>query len=246
MNSAATAERVGAALQRMAAPVGACSSSVAIETVGRAADRAAGLAAAAHALAAVGCATPAVVGHESDGRPRWPRDHTGSIAHAGHVAVAVVADTSVVTALGVDVELAGALPARDADAVLDVDEQAFVARASHPDHLATLLWSAKEAAFKAWSTATDGRLGDVDPADIHVTLDEHRRDGAPTAVRVDARGALAGRITKIGPLLGWCVRERDYVLVLLCAAAVDARRGQPVDGIASAAITTPSAANATT
>ena len=216
-----------------------------VDGEGRTADRAAGLRVAAVAMFEATGARPEIAGHHPDGRPRWPDAATGSIAHAGGIALAAVracrsSTRSRVAAVGVDIEIAGALPATDAGLVLDATERAAVAADRRPDHLATMIWSAKEAAFKAWCEATDGGLGTVDPVDIHVEFGP-LRDGL-RAVRVHANGSLATPVAPVGPVTGWCAETGGYVLVVVSARG--AHHG--VDGMASAAITKPSAANATT
>ena len=214
-----------------------------VDGEGRTADRAAGLRVAAVAMFEATGARPEIAGHHPDGRPRWPDAATGSIAHAGGIALAAVRACRSSTrsrVVGVDIEIAGALPATDAGLVLDATERAAVAADRRPDHLATMIWSAKEAAFKAWCEATDGGLGTVDPVDIHVEFGP-LRDGL-RAVRVHANGSLATPVAPVGPVTGWCAETGGYVLVVVSARG--AHHG--VEGMASAAMTNPSAANATT
>jgi phosphopantetheinyl transferase len=239
---------------------------VAVTEPGRAGDTAAGRRAAATALELLDATRPghiarhADIGRHDDGRPAWPVGFTGSIAHAGDLAAAALATATLVDpavadappaggpgaerAVGVDVEVSDALPASDAALVLDDAERAAVAQAADPDRLATLLWSAKEAAYKAWHTATDGGLVAVDPVDIHIDLlpaDPAVPDGLPQ-VRATANGRLAGPVEPVGALHGWWSEDAGYVAVLLTSARRAARasaRGphQGRDGIASAATT---------
>ena len=133
---------------------------------GAEADRAAGRRAMAAALSRAGAPRP-VEGHEPDGRPRWPAGWSGSVAHGAGWAVAAV--TSADRMVGVDVERAGALALEDAVLVLDEREREVASAAADPAAMATVLWSAKESAFKAWSTAAGGLAG-VDPVDIHIDI----------------------------------------------------------------------------
>jgi 4'-phosphopantetheinyl transferase EntD len=277
----------GSGLDRLADPAWACGVALVFAEVrepGRAGDTAAGRRAASAALDRLDADAPGLaggtiaghtagrgeIGRHDDGRPAWPAGLTGSIAHAGGLAVAAVARpvrtaaadpvrSAGERAVGVDVEVAGALPAADAALVLDPGERAEVAQSPHPDRLATLLWSAKEAAYKAWHTATDGGLVGVDPVDIHVELVHSgpagRTDPPPAAgvgrVRATAAGRLAAEAEPVGDLHGWWVEDAGYVAVLLVSARRAARasaRGphQGCDGMASAATTKPSAANAST
>lgn len=137
---------------------------------GRDAERRAGAAAAEDALRRGGAAVARVLGHEPDGRPAWPAGWTGSISHGGGVAVSVVRRTDLPSGqgLGVDVEVSGGLPLDDARVVLTPRELAGVGSGALPEP--TVVWAAKEAAFKAWSHAAAG-LGDVDPLDISIELE---------------------------------------------------------------------------
>jgi hypothetical protein len=216
---------------------------VPVAGTGRAADTAAGRRAAAAALHAVHSTHPVVDTHHADGRPCWPADATGSIAHADGLAVAVADRVGCV--VGIDLERSGALPAADAAVVLARHEQALVDAHEAPDHEATRVWAAKEAAFKAWCEATDGGLGTVDPIDLLVDLGPDDRGLRPVVVH--ATGALAAPTASIGPLTGWCADTGDHVVVLVSSERA-ANRGahHGVDGIASAPTTNPSAANAST
>ena len=203
---------VTAVLERLGRRAGVSVALVNIDAPGRASDRAAGLAAAAGALRAASCSPPSLRGHADDGRPLWPHGFTGSIAHAGSVAVAAASPAATFAAVGIDIERAAALPALDAIGVLSARENALVAVHEQPDAMATLMWSAKESAFKAWSTATDGGLGDVDPVDLRVEIDlDH---GAFT---VTACGALHEPTAGVGALRGVFETVDGYVLTLATA-----------------------------
>jgi 4'-phosphopantetheinyl transferase EntD len=125
--------------------------------------------------------------------PRWPAGFVGSIAHDASLAVAVASRRELAVTVGIDIERHDALDPHDAELVLTAGEREF---AGGDPVATTLLWCAKEAAYKAWCTALDIELDAVDPRDIHVTAI------APAACRVDARGALAARVASIGALDG--------------------------------------------
>ncbi|MEO8696266.1 MAG: 4'-phosphopantetheinyl transferase superfamily protein [Acidimicrobiales bacterium] len=162
---------------------------------------AAGLA-ALHALALAGCTAtqlPPRAGH----RPAWPIGFVGSIAHDNALAVALVARRDVVRTLGVDVERHDALAVDDARVVLCDDELDFV---GDDAALATLLWSAKESAYKAWCTALDVDLERVDPRDIRVAVLGRRE------LEIGAVGELQERVAPIGALQGRSVRVGDLAI----------------------------------
>ena len=201
------------ALAAVAARVGGNAASVSVDGGSRDAERAAGERATAVALAAAGSPDHRLAGRAADGCPRFPSGYAGSIAHAAGVAVAVVAPrTPAHAAVGIDVEVSGALCVHDAELVLDPRERALVAAHPRPDWSATLLWSAKEAAFKAWSAATGG-LGRVDPVDISVTVDEQA-----ATVEVVATGPLRQVVDPFGAAVG-AYGEADGLLLTLVRVA---------------------------
>jgi 4'-phosphopantetheinyl transferase EntD len=176
---------------------GARGVAVPIWGTGRAADRRAATEAVAAALAASGADERTLLGHGTDGRPLWPTGWSGSISHGAGIAIAVAAPaTAGRVGIGVDVESVCGLSVEDARVVLSADEIARVAAGS--PHDPTIVWSAKEAAFKAWSHAA-GPLPPVDPVDIAVSV-THRRLGEWDVV-VEARGslrsALADQVTAV-------------------------------------------------
>jgi 4'-phosphopantetheinyl transferase EntD len=167
---------------------------------GRAADRAAGRVAAQNAFARAGAHGLGVFGNAPDGRPQWPPGWAGSIAHGAGVAVAAVGRTH--RAVGIDVERSGALSLEDSRLVLAPAELDLAEGAADPAAIATLLWSAKEAAFKAWSGACGGLHG-VDPVDILVDVDV---DDCTVAARyavgdTEVHQRLVGRLATVGDVL---------------------------------------------
>ncbi len=237
-----------AAARLLAERTGLTIALVPIADAGRAADSVGGQHAAGKALGASGFPYGFDGRHRDDGRPIWPAEYTGSIAHAGAIAAAAVlalprraAVRQPARGVGIDIEIECALPAADATAVLGHGERALVIGADRPDALATMLWSAKEAAYKAWCEALDGHIGTVDPVDIQIEI------GAPVdglqPILARPRGALATTLAGFDPAVGWCAAADGYVLVAVSVGAAP-RHGD--DGIASEAITSPSAANATT
>jgi 4'-phosphopantetheinyl transferase EntD len=207
------------ALTALAARVGGCVASASVDGRSRVAEREAGERAAATALAAAGSAEVRLIGRAADGCPLFPTGYAGSIAHSDRVAVAVAAArTAATAAFGIDVETAGALAASDAELVLDESERAVVGAHARPDWCATLLWSAKEAAFKAWSAATGG-LGRVDPVDISVSLDE-----AAATVEIRATGPLRDVVAPYATAAG-AYAEADGMVVILVRVAQPAPAG---------------------
>ena len=194
-----------------------------------AAQRTSGRVAAAMALHALGVAETRV-GRDDLGRPIWPHGSLGSISHGAGLAVAAVSTTARHLAVGVDVERRGALPLADALVVLSRRERALVVGlpGREADELATALWSAKEAAFKAWDAWSGGLLSGVDPTDLTI---EPQPGGAlsvrpsPTLVLELARRSIPGPPA----LRGGAVRLGAATVSLLVACrgdwVVSGRRG---------------------
>jgi len=111
---------------------------------------AAGRACARRALALLGapvCALPA----DADRVPRWPAEVAGSITHALDYVAAAVAWQRDHRSLGIDAELLGRVEPGLEHLIATAGERDWLAAHPEPrrDELRTLLFSAKEAAFKA-------------------------------------------------------------------------------------------------
>ena len=189
-------------------PEFACSTTVPLDR-SPAAHHDAGRQVALHALARVGCALTELPATTTR-RPRWPSGFVGSIAHDDAMAIAVAARTDATAAIGIDVERHDALSPVDAAVVLRDDELEFIG--SDPA-LATLLWSAKESAYKAWCTGVDADLDHVDPRDVHIGRVD---SGSADAVHLVARavGDLAARVAAVGALQVRSLRAGDLVITV--------------------------------
>jgi 4'-phosphopantetheinyl transferase EntD len=132
----------------------------------------------------------------ASGAPLWPAGVVGSLAHDADYAVAAVARTRDVTALGIDIEPAELLPPDVLELVVTPQERA---RLSDDPYGGRLLFLAKEAVYKA-----------VHPLD-RMFLDHHD-------VEVDLRGHKAhvrnGRVVDL---------RFGIATHLLCLAFVAAR-----------------------
>jgi len=105
-----------------------------------------------------------------DRSPEWPAGVVGSITHTrGHVAVAL-ARADVVRGLGLDVEQAEPLKHRLWDMICTAEDVAMLAKYPERERsrLAKLVFSAKEAAYKAQFAITEQFLGF---SAMHIDLD---------------------------------------------------------------------------
>jgi 4'-phosphopantetheinyl transferase EntD len=125
-----------------------------------------GRACARAALARLGL-PPVPIPRGPRGEPQWPDGVTGSITHCTGYRACAVARSTEVAALGIDAEPAAALPARVLPAVATAAERAWLAErmAVAPEVCwDTLLFSAKESAYKAWFPLTGTPVGFADLA----------------------------------------------------------------------------------
>ena len=142
---------------------------------------------ARRALARIGM-PPIPIVPDPDGAPRWPTGVVGSITHCAGYRAAAVARSSDLLGLGIDAEPHAAVPAEALDLIArDEERERLLALADErPNlHWDRILFSAKEAVFKAWFPLTGSWL---DFEDVSITL---RLDGTFGACLRDAD--LSGR-----------------------------------------------------
>ena len=124
----------------------------------------------------------------SDRRPVLPGGVSGSLAHDDTFAVAVVAPTPVVGALGVDIEPATPLDPRISTRILRLDD---------PEIEPHLAFTLKEAVYKAWSGAGGAVL---DHHDVRLAV-----SGTPDGLEscafrgtiLEASRAISGRCARV-------------------------------------------------
>ncbi|CAG0939179.1 4'-phosphopantetheinyl transferase Npt [Gammaproteobacteria bacterium] len=157
-----------------------------------------GRACARRALRSLGL-PPVAVAVGARREPCWPAGIVGSISHAGGLAVAAAARSSMLAALGLDIEAAEALdPGLIATVCRPEETRRLPANATAAAAEALLLFSAKEAVYKAlWPLVR--RF--IDFQDVAIILDADRGgfrvrahgDNCPAAL---AEG-LQGRIRRL-------------------------------------------------
>jgi 4'-phosphopantetheinyl transferase EntD len=157
---------------------------------------------ARRALATLGYPpTPLVPGRH--GAPTWPAGVVGSMTHCAAYRGAAVADSREVIALGIDAEPNDPLPAGVLDLVATPEERRVLAElgARHPVvSWDRLLFSAKEAVFKAYSPLTGRWLGFEEAIVTPAT------DGSFTA-RLEVAGPSVGDGQLIDFSGRWLMRE---------------------------------------
>lgn len=126
-----------------------------------------GRACARQALAELGHAPVAIPSGER-GEPLWPSGVVGSITHCRGYRACAVASAEQVRSVGIDAEVDEPLPQGVLKAVAFGRERALVAEPAAGVCLDRLLFSAKEAIYKAWFPLARRWLGFED---VEVTID---------------------------------------------------------------------------
>ncbi len=143
------------------------------------------------------------------GAPRWPPGVVGSMTHCDGYRAAAIGRSDAFAAIGIDAEPHAPLPDGVLARVASESERAALARlaARAPEFCwDRMLFSAKEAVFKAWSPATGRWLGFTD-AELELGLD----------------GRFAARLLVAGPLTAyrglWAVSRGVLVTAVTAPAA---------------------------
>jgi 4'-phosphopantetheinyl transferase EntD len=176
-------------------------------TAKRRAEFAAGRAAARAALRGIGL-VPFAIPMAADRAPVWPRGVVGSITHHDGDCLAIVARNQRLAGLGLDLEARADLPGDLWDEVLTAPEMAWLTSQIKPDRglLARIIFSAKEAAYKALYPVT-GKVVGFDAMVIHPD---------PDTGRFSARLATGFGAYGLGTILhGYIFQDRGYVLTAL-------------------------------
>jgi 4'-phosphopantetheinyl transferase EntD len=147
---------------------------------------------------------PAAIRTGASRAPQWPGGVTGSITHCAGYRAAAVARTDVLASVGIDAEPHGPLPEGVEEAVTTEGEVPMLAALadSHPGvHFDRVLFSAKEAVYKAWWPLTGRWLGfedarlTIDPAAgtfaARLLIDGSRVDGLPPLTMLYGRYQIA-------------------------------------------------------
>lgn len=148
------------------------------------------------ALAALGV-PPAPVGRGPRGEPIWPDGVVGSITHCRGYRAAAVARRTDVASIGLDAEPDGPLPHGVLSQVASSREAERLARLPRDCRVdgGRLLFSIKEAVYKAWSPLTGCWL-DFEQVDVSIEATGQflaSLDSGAARAREGARSELTGR-----------------------------------------------------
>jgi 4'-phosphopantetheinyl transferase EntD len=133
------------------------------------------------------------------GEPLWPRGVVGSITHCARYRACAVARETDVRAVGIDAEVHAPLSGGVLEAIASDDERRALAAHGAGVCWDRLLFSAKEAVYKAWYPLTGRNLGF---GDVDVRIDARRRcfharllvEDARLPAELDGRWGVAGGI----------------------------------------------------
>jgi 4'-phosphopantetheinyl transferase EntD len=144
------------------------------------------------------------------GAPGWPDGVVGSMTHCDGYRACAVALRRDICAIGLDAEPAGAMPDGVLEAIALPQERVALLRLARDVPRVPwdrLLFSAKEAVYKAWFPMTRARL-DFDEAVV---------DFAPGERTFDARLLVRGPATAQGTLTGFSGRWLHERGLVICA-----------------------------
>jgi len=132
------------------------------------------------------------IGKRKNGAPHWPQDIVGSITHTKGYAASLVGAARNFSGIGIDAERVGGVTQELWPRLFDSDEREYLKmlEAQEQPAAATVLFSAKEACYKAW-----GGEGPLAFREIRVTP----ADGRFTALR--SGEILQGRYAVDGDLI---------------------------------------------
>lgn len=158
---------------------------------------------------------PCPILHDGRGAPVWPADVVGSITHCDGYRVAAVAWKRDVACVGIDAEPNQDVSARVLRRVASADAHLMLREASSLEPWVSwgrLLFSAKEAVYKAWYASTGES---VDFSELHLLFDVER-----AAFRARIGAARAATACSMVGLLGGRWRVKGGLLVTAVALTV--------------------------
>jgi len=127
------------------------------------------------------------IGRSANGAPLWPQGIVGSITHTEGYAAALLGASQRWTGIGIDAERVGRVTRELWPRLFGTQEQAYLAALDDAAQAtaATLLFSAKEACYKAW-----GGAGPLMFQEIHITPQEEGFVGVRDGEKLPGRYAV--------------------------------------------------------
>ena len=125
--------------------------------------------------------------------PLWPVGVCGALAHTHGFQCALVATTDRVLTLGLDAERAGPLPPDVLESIASPGERQHLSQQAAHLPLDTVLFSAKEALYKAWYPVTGAWLGFED-AELNLIVDSVTAKTSETTTYLSGSGRFTARV----------------------------------------------------
>jgi 4'-phosphopantetheinyl transferase EntD len=190
------------------------------QAVGRAVEKrrrefVTGRACARRALGRLGIA-PTPIGSGERGQPLWPAGVVGSITHCRGYRACAVAPRKELASVGIDAEVHEPLPAGILESIASPKERLQVANGDRGTCLDRVMFSAKEAVYKAWFPLTEKWLGFED---VDMTIDPGE---ATFRARLLVPGPVVGE-ERLTDFRGRWLTEDGVVLTAVAVAAPDAQ-----------------------
>ncbi len=170
---------------------------------------------ARRALEALGV-TPCAIPRGPRGEPGWPAGVVGSMTHCEGMYMAAVASDREIHALGIDAESRAPLPEGVLRLVSAPEERSMLTELAADEPgvpWERLLFSAKEAVYKAWYPVTRSWLG-FDQATVSFSP-----ESGSFTVRLHASPDQVRAMTKGLPLTGRYVLTDKHLLTAVCVPA---------------------------
>jgi 4'-phosphopantetheinyl transferase EntD len=165
------------------------------------------------------------------GQPIWPPGWVGSITHTRGTAAAVVAPASGAAGVGVDMEdLSGELRAGVEEVISLPSERTWIGRGPGAERRTKILFSAKEAAFKAFFPLAGVFLGFQD---VELRWEAASSAYAATLLRTASPAHPAGSTFEV---VVQATADRVLTCTLLAPAASARHGAAPPGGAARAAV----------
>jgi 4'-phosphopantetheinyl transferase EntD len=152
----------------------------------------------------------------ADRRPLWPAGIVGSITHTDELCAAVVAPSSVIRGLGIDIENVGGISADIAPTICTPEELAYADcyAGAERDEVLTLIFSAKEAFYKCQYPET-GQWLDFQQVAVEISPSTDRSGAVATQV-LDR--ALAARLHPYGLVRGRYLLSASTATAAVCVS----------------------------
>lgn len=185
---------VGIGVSDPAAPTGMLwaqeSAAMTRATPKRRAEFAAGRDAARAAMAELGI-PPVAIAQGADRAPIWPTGLSGSISHCQQWCIASVANHADYATLGIDIEPATPLDIDLVEIICTATEREWLAAQTDPGLAAKMIFSAKEAVYKAQYPLT-GKVIGFDAVTLEITNGRFITTAAPKMPRMHGAVTIQG------------------------------------------------------